>query len=331
MENITKFLLNNIEKSNYETIYVGIGTSARKLTLEEYDDDMNQLYPIFMRTLYKDKQKLLIHFDECFKSNEQREFIELYLKSNEFQLITGGIWYSSKEKCKAIIVSNHLSEDERFDILNKISRTTLKTNAKIIAQEFSGRELLSSFKRFFQQEFSLKEKEILRNNVVWDITYGQNCHCMTPLTKYKPIMKDWTTLKDGTLIYNKDSQNFFNIWSYSNEELINYINYSSEIDKILYEHFYKEFRNIIDTHHVNYRRKLLGDTLLTSTNAYNENSSPNQIMEYIIKELDPMIRILFRMSSMTQIEKDSFTFKLISYKNHDPYKWYKEIINGIKV
>ena len=95
--------------------------------------------------------------------------------------------------------------------------------------------------------------------------------------------------------------------------------------------FYKEFRNIIDTHHVNYRRKLMGGTLLTTTFAYNESSSPNEIMEYIIKELDPMIRILFRMSSMTQIEKDSFTFKLISYKNYDPYKWYKEIINGIKV
>ena len=317
MEGITKFLLSDIEKSKYDYIYFGIGTSARKFTLEEYDDDMNQLYPIFMRTLYKDKQKLLVHFDEQFNSQDQQNFITLYLKSNEFQLITGGIWYSPKEKCKAIIVSNRLSEDERFDILNKISRTTLKTNSKIIVQEFSGRELLPAFKQFFQQEFSFKEKEILRNNVVWDITYGQDCHCMTPLTQYKPIMKD--------------SQNFFNIWSYSNEELINYINYSPDIDKILYQHFYKQFRKIIDTHHVNYRRKLLGDTLLTPTDAYNEKSSPNQIMEYIIKELDPMIRILFRMTSMTQIEKDKFTFKLISYKNYDPYKWYKEIINGIKV
>ena len=76
---------------------------------------------------------------------------------------------------------------------------------------------------------------------------------------------------------------------------------------------------------------MLGDTLLSTTTAYNENSSPNEIMEYIIKELDPMIRILFKMSSMTQIEKDSFTFKLISYKNYDPYKWYKEMVNGIKV
>lgn len=317
MEGITKLILSDIEKSKYETIYVGIGTSARKFTLEEYDDDMNQLYPIFMRTLYKDKQKLLVHFDEHFNSREQQNFIELYLKSNDFHNITNGIWYSPKQQCKAIIVSNNLSDDERFDILNKISRTTLKTNAKIIVQEFSGRELLPSFRQFFQQEFSLKEKEILRNNIVWDITYGQHCHCMTPLTQFKPIMKD--------------SQNFFNIWSYSNEELIKYINYSPETDKILYQHFYKQFRKIIDTHHVNYRRKLLGDTLLTLSNAYNENSSPNQIMEYIIKELDPMIRILFRMSSMTQIQKDSFTFKLISYKNYDPYKWYKEIINGIKV
>ena len=94
---------------------------------------------------------------------------------------------------------------------------------------------------------------------------------------------------------------------------------------------FQPIRNIIDTHHVNYRRKLMGGTLLTTTFAYNESSSPNEIMEYIIKELDPMIRILFRMSSMTQIEKDSFTFKLISYKNYDTYKWYKEIINGIKV
>lgn len=317
MEGITKLILSDIEKSKYECIYVGIGTSARKFTLEEYDDDMNQLYPIFMRTLYKDKQKLLVHFDEHFNSREQQNFIELYLKSNDFHNITNGIWYSPKQQCKAIIVSNNLSDDERFDILNKISRTTLKTNAKIIVQEFSGRELLPSFRQFFQQEFSLKEKEILRNNIVWDITYGQHCHCMTPLTQFKPIMKD--------------SQNFFNIWSYSNEELIKYINYSPETDKILYQHFYKQFRKIIDTHHVNYRRKLLGDTLLTLSNAYNENSSPNQIMEYIIKELDPMIRILFRMSSMTQIQKDSFTFKLISYKNYDPYKWYKEIINGIKV
>ena len=317
MEGITKFLLSDIEKSKYETIYIGIGTSARKYTLEEYDDDMNQLYPIFMRTLYKDTQKLLVHFDEHFNSKDQQEFIQVYLKSNEFQNITSGIWYSPKQKCKAIIVSNHLSIDERFDILNKISRTTLKTNAKIIAQEFTGRELVPSFKQLFQQEFSLKEKEILRNNIVWDITYGQDCHCMTPLTQYKPIMKD--------------SQNFFNIWSYSNEELIKYINYSPETDKILYQYFYKQFRKIIDTHHVNYRRKLLGDTLLTPTNGYNENSSPTQIMDYIIKELDPMIRILFKLSSMTQIEKDSFTFKLISYKNYDPYKWYKEIVNGIKV
>lgn len=331
MEGITKFLLSDIEKSNYESIYIGIGTSARKLTLEEYDDDMNQLYPIFMRTLYKDKQKLIVHFDDYFNSREQQEFINLYLRSNDFQNITSGIWFSPKEKCKIIIVSNHLSIDERFDILSKISRTTLKTNAKIIAQEFTGRELVPSFKQFFKQTFSLKEKEILRNNVVWDITYGQDCHCMTPLTKYKPMMKDWTKSKDGVVMYDKDSQNFFNIWSYSNEELINYINYSPETDKILYEHFYKDFRKIIDTHHVNYRRKLLGDTLLTLTDAYNENSSPTQIMEYIIKELDPMIRILFKMSSMTQIEKDSYTFKLISYKNYDPYKWYKEIVNGIKV
>lgn len=317
MEGITKFLLSDIEKSKYESIYIGIGTSARKLILEEYDDDMNQLYPIFMRTLYKDKQKLLVHFDEYFSSNDQQDFIIKYLKSNEFQLITGGIWYSPKEKCKIVIVSNHLSIDERFDILNKISRITLKTNAKIIVQEFTGRELISSFKQFFQQQFSLKDKEILRNNIVWDITYGQDCNCMTPLTQYKPIMKD--------------SQNFFNIWSYSNEELINYINYSPATDKILYEYFYKQFRKIIDTHHVNYRRKLLGESLLTSTNAYNEKTSPNEIMEYIIKELDPMIRILFKLSSMTQIEKDSFTFKLISYKNYDPYKWYKEMVNGIKV
>ena len=331
MEGITKFLLSDTEKSKYECIYIGIGTSARKYTLEEYDDDMNQLYPIFMRTLYKDKQKLLVHFDEQFSSKNQQSFVELYLKSNEFQNITSGIWYSPKQNCKAIIVSNHLSENERFDILDKISRTTLKTNAKIIAQEFTGRQLLPSFRQFFQQEFSLKEKEILRNNVVWDITYGQECHCMTPLTQYKPIVKDWTKSKDGVVMYDKDSQDFFNIWSYSNEELINYINYSPAIDKILYEYFYKQFRKIIDTHHVNYRRKLLGESLLTSTNAYNESSSPNEIMEYIIKELDPMIRILFRMSSMTQIEKDSFTFKLISYKNYDPYKWYKEMVNGIKV
>jgi hypothetical protein len=102
-------------------------------------------------------------------------------------------------------------------------------------------------------------------------------------------------------------QDFINLY-YSNEELINYINYSPAIDKILYEYFYKQFRKIIDTHHVNYRRKLLGDTLLTPTNGYNENSSPNQIMDYIIKELDPMIRILFKLSSMTQIEKDSFKY-----------------------
>jgi len=68
MEGITKFLLSDIEKSKYDYIYFGIGTSARKFTLEEYDDDMNQLYPIFMRTLYKDKQKLLVHFDEQFNS-----------------------------------------------------------------------------------------------------------------------------------------------------------------------------------------------------------------------------------------------------------------------
>jgi hypothetical protein len=59
--------------------------------------------------------------------------------------------------------------------------------------------------------------------------------------------------------------------------------------------------------------------------------SINYLLLNIIKELDPMIRILFKLSSMTQIEKDSFTFKLISYKNYDPYKWYKEIVNGIKV
>ncbi len=331
MEGAFALILKDIEINNYEAIYIGIGTSARTLVLDEYNDDINQIYPIFMRTLFEGKSKLLVHFDLELGSINQRTFIEQYLSVNKFINMSPGFWYSPKENCKAILICDNISVEDRFTILNKISRTTLRTNAKVIAQEFSGRELLPSFRQFFQQEFSSKDKEVLRNNVVWDITYGQNCHCMTPLTKYKPIMKDWTTSKDGTVIYDKNSQNFFNIWSYSNEELTKYINYSSEVDKILYEHFYKEFRNIIDTHHVNYRRKLVGDTLLTTTDAYNERSSPDEIMEYIIKQLDPLISILFRMSSMTHQEKDTFVLNLVSYKRCNPYKWYNETINGIKV
>jgi len=317
-QNIVDHATNN----KYNVIFIGIGSASQRTTkLEEYCDDINQLYPWFMQKMYKNNSKLIIHFDPAFDTNSQKEFNDMYFMSKGFnrgmtpEAIEYNTWVSNN--CNVIIVPSALTEDERNKFLESISMSVLISTGKVIAQEFTGRELLPSFKKFLvDRDFPHQVKRRLRNNVVWDITQGEECHCHTPMTKYEPILKH--------------NGGFFNFIAYSNDKLLKWINTSSAIDKLLYKHFYREFRKIIDTHHVNYRRKLLNDKLLTSTPYYNEETPAFKIMDFIINEGDPMIRVLFKISSKSQEFKDKFTYKFVNYKQYDTYKWYSDMITELK-
>ena len=298
-------------KDEPEITYIGIGSFPYQINeIKDFNDDKNQLFPLFLRK-QSGKTMRIIHFDNGFEYNSclfVYKYLE-YMKLKPFMKnINFDIWRN--KDIEFIIIPKNITEEERYEICSHFSLRTFKTNNKVIVQEFSGRELVPSFRKFVKENY--ERIEDIRKNVIWDLTYGQDCTCMTKLSEYPK--------------YYAEDGNIFNLWTYKHKEIVNLINKTKEYNPLILDIFLKYYKDVIRTHHVNYRRSIMGLCHYYQTNMYPLDSPPRKIMDYLIDEIQTVMYALQILTNKSQEDMDGFTKKMISYEKYDPHKWYSDML-----
>jgi len=285
--------INNLK----ENVYIAIG-SAPHTNLDKYTDDKNQLYPPFVR----DGEWTLIHIDPEFEKSEKQEFVSTYFKRQGF--ISDGNIFTSPTM-DALFISKYMEIEERNVFLINMMKKIIG-KGKLIVQEFTGRELFSDFQKI-AKTFPPNQFSSIKKNVLWDITYGRDCSCMTNMSIWKPLFTN-----DG----------FFNLACMTDDEIIAEIGKDTKIDEMIAYRFKTEYKRLIDIHHVNYRRRIKGMENYMNMPEYDNNVTPAEIMVIFSSYLYPIIKVLKQVTGISDEKYAKQVDMLNNYHEYDVYKWY---------
>jgi hypothetical protein len=329
LEEINRYCSRNA----YNLTFIGIGTAPRTNILDQFTSRIDQIMPIFIDLdLYQTIR--IIHFDPRF--SESIDFLHEYFDSKDIPFKYDNsegmhVWRSADNTIEIIINSfsfnftnefnNTLSNQDWF--LEEMVNTIYDKN-KLIVQSYSGKDTSIIFRKLYNN--SLNQSNF-KKNIIFDVGYGEN-NCDLDPHKYQPI-------------YDKD-YNFINILVLNFDELKNYINYNPIIKEFIIKLTIKDYREITDIIPVDIRRKMLIESgskavgWVSYKNLYTINSSYEEIIEILKKELTTVIKIFREIKFMTQ-EKENLLNELLTnfhnYKlntNPDIYKWTEGFTKIIK-
>ena len=303
-------LLDYMKKTPYDNIVFNIGSAPRTHDLDTFNADMDQLLPVFLLELIKntDKSFRVIHCDPAFNYAGCSEFLTKYFKSKGYKCsITSDYTIWNSDRVEVIIISTLFISDHRW-VLENLIRETVINKRHMIVQQYNGPELLPLFAMILENKPN--RSEILKY-VLFDITYGMDCHCMTPMTKYSPILD-----RNG---------DFVNVTFYDEEESISIIGMNPRIDEIIKTRFVKEFSKILNDNHVNYRTAIRGEGHKFPSTLYADNAPAPQIMKILLHELSKNMRVLDKLNYLTPEKYNIFNIYSQNYDTTDLYKWYCEM------
>ena len=286
--------------------YLGIGSAAHDPP-EQITDAWDQVLPVFIMELLRDTKKTLrvIHFDPRFVLDDlTRYFI---LKKLKLSLLsedeTGWVW--SNKRIEVIISKLYLYHTSEDWFLRDLAKEVLRTDGQLVVQEFSGQELGETFKWVYS-EIEPIQKKLFKKKIIFDITFGEACHCMTDMSKYKPL-------------YTPDGS-FYNFTLYTSREMKEHVGLSKQIDTIIFTYFHKLYKEILNRLHLTYRRNAR-----KLENATDED--PDEVMMKLQTEISELFPI-FRALHVLTPEKETFLQQLfMNYREHDMYKWYNMVNN----
>ena len=307
--------LENFIRANPRNTYFGIGSAPHNEELITREIKWDQIMPVFLQEEFQKNTEpwRIIHFDPCYE--KKIEFLKNYF-TKKFNLIYDNsegyhMWRSSDHRIEVLIFDRyfyhknpHQTEDDDW-FLHKLNENIIASNTKLIVQEYTGHDLKNISGHLFRMS---SNPEKYKKKILYDVTYGEDCHCMTDLSKYKPF-------------YDRDG-NFINIALFNEIDLLNVSGINKEIDDIIKKHFIKKLKKIVNDDHVNYRRSLLniGGNLF-QTHRYNDYSSPEKIMKSLQDEIMEIIPILNRFQFMTPNKERVLDIIMTRYREIDPYKW----------
>ena len=277
--------------------YIGIGSCPHAATLAELTDEWDQMIPVFIRG----KNAQIIHYDPQFANPERMGFLDQYFEARRFTKVSEDSWTSGSATvtlhAKAI---NHPDDD---GILHEYAEAAIAANTKLVIQEFTGTDLVVTAKELFAKTSS---REYFKNNVLIDMTYGTDCHCMTNMVKYKPLY----TLEGG----------FVNMLLYDEAETISHIGESAELNNLIKIYFMKKYLESVNMQ-VDYRRRLVGGTVLFPCDGYGDTSTPDQIMMYLQRKLRQLFHIFDSLGLMSLERWDTVEVLFARYKSMNIYDW----------
>jgi len=276
-------------------MYVGIGSCPHASSLDELTDEWDQILPVFIRKTRAE----IIHYDPMFE--HRIEFMKLYFEDKGFTYMGEYQWTSPLHT--VTLISKRIDHPEDDYILDAHIKEALRNDIKLVVQEFTGTELTQTLKAAYEKT---KDSSKFKRDILFDITYGTACHCMTNMVKYKPL-------------YNNNGD-FINLLLSSDDEILSHIGASPEIDEFIKIRFVRKYLDLINQQ-VDYRRRLQGNTVLFPCKSYGDTSSPDVIMAYIKDNLRPILNVLDQLGMITSRKQGLLHNLFINYKDYDVYKW----------
>lgn len=277
--------------------YIGIGSCPHAATLDELTDEWDQMIPVFIR----DKNAQIIHYDPQFAKPERMAFLDQYFEARRFTKVSEQSWSSGPATVTLHAKAIYHPEDD--GILHEYAEAAIAANRKLVIQEFTGTELVVTAKKLFSQTTS---RESFKRNVLIDITYGTDCNCGPNMVKYKPLY----TQEGG----------FVNMLLYDEAETISYIGESTELNSLIKIYFMKKYLETVNMQ-VDYRRRLVGGTVLFPCDAYGDTSTPDQIMMHLQRKLRQLLHIFDSLGLMTRERWDNVELLFARYKIINVYDW----------
>lgn len=294
--------------------YVGIGSCPHD-TIDKITDAWDQVYPVFIREVDPKKTLRLIHFDPQFTLGTTTEYFKMKIPDLSLTT-TNQYWVWSNSRMEIIISKEPIYHKSRFSnspessdwFLRELSLGILKTGGQLVVQEFTGQELSDTFKSIYSTVYE-DQKRLFKKRILFDITYGEACHCMTDMTKYKPLK-----MSNG---------DFYNFLLYSRDEMNSIIGHSKKTDAIIYHYFYKEYAEILDGLHLIYRRNTN-----KADNATDED--PDEVMALLQRKLTELLPIFKALDTFSAEKEASLKLLFTTYREHNMYKWYTAVKDHLR-
>lgn len=275
--------------------YVGIGSCPHASTLQELTDEWDQILPVFIR----ESKATIFHYDPAFEYNQ--EFMKLYFENKGFTMVEPFHW--TTDKLDVTLYPKRFEHPDDDHLLEEMAEEAIKTNTKLVVQEFTGGSLTELLKATFTKTSS---KASFKRNVLFDITYGTDCHCMTNMVKYKPLYDE--------------KGDFINFLLYKETDIKNSIGLSPELNHLIKGYFVKQYLSVVNQQ-VDYRRRLKGDTVLFACEGYGDTSTPDEIMSYLKSKMLPLLDIFDSLGLMTSQKWGQVWNLFEMYRSYNLYDW----------
>jgi hypothetical protein len=202
------------ESNPYDLTHIAVGSFPRYHKLENFTPKLDQILPMFILKEIQITTKTIriIHIDpttasclsflhEYFKSFASKG---LNFKHNDSEGFN--IWKTDDQRIEIIFLFISISIPTDTWFLEKMIETTLNNKNQLIYQQYTGHVNLMQLST--QLCDSNSRKDLFKNHILFDITYGTDSGCSTDMTKHYPRYKSDGTFKNF-LLYNTDEMKEF--------------------------------------------------------------------------------------------------------------------------
>lgn len=286
-----------------EYTYIGIGSKNRYDDLTKFSKDIDQIFPVFLDKIQTTIR--IIHFDPRFE--EDNGFLEMYFERRNIRKVDTFIWLSEDQRIE-VIINPVMFEDNNF--LHRMMKLNIELETKLVVQQYTGRELGETFKLFYNSFLDM-DKEYIEKNILFDFTYGDACHCDTPMLKYEPLVD-----KNG---------DFYNFTLFNEEKMFDHIGINSRMDDLIEKYVKSKLSRFLNETHVNYRKATRREEHMFSSQDYPSNAEPDVIMDILLTKVRSILDILKKLGKLTREKEEIFTRCSQNYLSTDLYKWYSEM------
>ncbi len=308
------FCLYQINESPAEFTYMGIGSCPYAHSLEEIIPKHDQLLPSFVfDPRYKNVR--VIHFDPCF--DMKSELLESYFAKKGFDLLskTDSGWQFLKNDgtIEVLLFAKRLEHDKDFGFFHNLCDLICNRGYRLVVQEYTGYSTESLYRKLYKNS---KNPTFFRRRILFDITQGNDIGCCTDLTKY-------------TVAYDK-SGNFITLLLSTFEEIGQSIGLHPQTDACIRQYCVAQYRGVLNSIHVDYRRRVRGETVFSETGDYSHNSDPDILMALLQKKLVEIASVLEKLGIFTKDHQSQLQSHFKTYREDDVYKWYDKVYSLLK-
>ena len=318
-------LLHLVNQYQKTFLYFGVGSCPHVGTVEELTPKWDQLLPCFVRDIYQNKASRvqILHVDPQFSN--YRTFLISYFAKH----LPDSIFYDENDvliwetdSIQVICASTHFyhpntyNDEDHTWFLDSLTEEALCNGFRMVYQEYTGHEMKESFLKLYNTCDETLQRRF-RRQILFDVSYGTHTGCMTDMEKYKPF-------------YDSNGD-FLNLQLYNEKELFDSINTHPAINEVLFITLVGNYRRILNEIHVDYRRKMNGDSLFhPGIYGYNNSSSPEEILSCLHKEIFKIVPQLQKIGLLSNKALEQLHSYFEQANTMDRYKWYDKVFNLVK-